>query len=118
MCTNIRGRQRVIWTPGAARAARRIATAAAVGGGGLTVLGAMTYGLLLAEGVLARHIVGRPHGLKGPDADGLYGRAFHGAPIRMVLLGDSTSVGLGLTEPRDTPGANLATGLASVAERP
>ncbi|MBO3750690.1 SGNH/GDSL hydrolase family protein [Streptosporangiaceae bacterium NEAU-GS5] len=78
----------------------------------------MTYGLLMAEAVMARHIVGRPHGLKGPDADGLYGRAFHGPPIRLVMLGDSTSVGLGLVEPRDTPGANLANGLAAVAERP
>ncbi|MFC7647691.1 hypothetical protein ACFQX6_49755 [Streptosporangium lutulentum] len=48
----------MIWTPGVARAARRIAAAAAVGGGGLTALSAATYGLLFAEGVLARRIVG------------------------------------------------------------
>ncbi|MFF5206654.1 SGNH/GDSL hydrolase family protein [Streptosporangium sp. NPDC000396] len=105
------------WTPGAARAARRIAAAAAVGGGGLTALGAAAYGLLLAEGVLARRIVGRPHGMEGPPSDGVYGD-FEGEPIRMVMLGDSTSVGLGTTDPADTPAVLIASGLSVIAERP
>ncbi|GGL11467.1 SGNH/GDSL hydrolase family protein [Planomonospora parontospora] len=105
------------WTPGAARAARRIAAAAAVGGGGLTLLGAATYGILFAEGVLARRIVGRPHGMEGPPSDGVYGE-FGGEPIRMAMLGDSTSVGLGMTDPADTPGVLIACGVAAVAERP
>jgi lysophospholipase L1-like esterase len=107
----------VIWTSGVARAARRIATAAALGGGGLTVLGAVTYGLLMAEAMVARKIVGRPHGVDGPPSDGTYG-AFPGEPIRMVVLGDSTSVGLGMTRPQDTPAVNIAFGLAALAERP
>ncbi|MEZ0073410.1 SGNH/GDSL hydrolase family protein [Planotetraspora sp. GP83] len=107
----------MIWTSGAARAARRIATAAALGGGGLTALGAVTYGLLMAEAMVARRIVGQPHGLDGPPADGLYGD-FPGEPIRMVVLGDSTSVGLGMTDPADTPAVIIARGLAAVAERP
>ncbi|WP_433245566.1 SGNH/GDSL hydrolase family protein [Streptosporangium sp. CA-135522] len=105
------------WTPGAARTARRIAAAAAVGGGGLTALGAATYGLLLAEAMVARRIVGRPHGMEGPPSDGVYG-AFEGEPIRMVMLGDSTSVGLGTTDPAETPGVLIASSLAVVAERP
>ncbi|WP_308169597.1 SGNH/GDSL hydrolase family protein [Acrocarpospora catenulata] len=108
----------MFWTPGAARAARRIATAAVLGGGGLTALGAATYGLLLAEAVLARRIVGQPHGEDGPPSDGLYGAEFEGAPIRMVMLGDSTSVGLGMSSPDQTPAVSLANGLAAVAERP
>ncbi|MGW4425405.1 SGNH/GDSL hydrolase family protein [Streptosporangium sp. NPDC004631] len=107
----------MIWTPGAARAARRIAAGAAVGGGGLTALGAVTYGLLLAEAELARRIVGRPHGMEGPPSDGIYGD-FGGEPIRLVMLGDSTSVGLGTTDPAETPGVLIATGLAVIAERP
>ncbi len=107
----------MIWTPGAARTARRIATAAAVGGGGLTVLGAATYALLLAEATVARRIVGQPHGLDGPPADGVYGD-FDGEPISMVMLGDSTAVGLGMTDPADTPGVSIALSLATVAERP
>ncbi|GAA0379109.1 SGNH/GDSL hydrolase family protein [Microbispora corallina] len=107
----------MFWTTGAARAARRIATAAALGGGGLTALGAVTYGLLMAEAMLARRIVGQPHGLDGPPSDGVYG-AYPGEPLRMVVLGDSTSVGLGMTRPQDTPAVVIALGLAAVAERP
>ncbi|GLW97604.1 SGNH/GDSL hydrolase family protein [Microtetraspora sp. NBRC 16547] len=107
----------MIWTPGAARAARRIATAAAMGGGGITALGVATYGLLMAEALIARRIVGNPYGMDGPDADGVYGD-FEGEPIRMVMLGDSTSVGLGMALPTNTPAVNLAHGLAAVAERP
>ncbi|MEU8173947.1 SGNH/GDSL hydrolase family protein [Microbispora hainanensis] len=107
----------MVWTSGAVRAARRIATAAALGGGGLTALGAVTYGLLMAEAMVARRIVGQPHGLDGPDSDGVYG-AFPGEPIRMAVLGDSTSVGLGMTAAEDTPGVRIAYGLAAVAERP
>jgi lysophospholipase L1-like esterase len=114
----------VIWTPGTARAARRIATAAAVGSGGVTALGAAVYGLLMAEAMLARKIVGRPHGMVGPAADGIYGdwRGQGGdapaEPINLVMLGDSTSVGLGMTEPSTTPAVLLANGLAAAAERP
>ncbi|WP_030451945.1 SGNH/GDSL hydrolase family protein [Herbidospora cretacea] len=107
----------MIWTPGAARAARRIATAAALGGGGVTALGAATYALLLAEAMVARRIVGRPVSEDGPPSDGVYGDQ-PGEPISMAMLGDSTSVGLGMTDPMDTPGVNLALGLAAVAERP
>ncbi len=107
----------MIWTPGVARAARRIATAAALGGGGLTALGATAYGLLIAESLVARKVIGRPHGMDGPSADGTYGD-FSGEPIRMVMLGDSTSVGLGVRDPAKTPGVLLAGGLAEVAERP
>ncbi|GAB3135677.1 SGNH/GDSL hydrolase family protein [Microbispora hainanensis] len=107
----------MVWTSGAVRAARRIATAAALGGGGLTALGAVTYGLLMAEAMVARRIVGQPHGLDGPHSDGVYG-AFPGEPIRMAVLGDSTSVGLGMTDAEDTPGVRIAYGLAAVAERP
>lgn len=105
------------WTPGAVRTARRIAAAAAVGGGGITALGAATYGLLLAEALLARRIVGRPHGMEGPPSDGVYGD-FDGEPIRMVMLGDSTSVGLGTNDPAETPAVLIASGLSVVAERP
>ncbi|MFI6484170.1 SGNH/GDSL hydrolase family protein [Nonomuraea sp. NPDC050663] len=107
----------MIWTPGVARAARRIAAAAAVGGGGLTALGVTAYGLLLAEGLVARKVIGRPHGMEGPTADGSYG-AFPGMPISLVMLGDSTSVGLGMSDPAHTPGVLIANGLAAVAERP
>jgi lysophospholipase L1-like esterase len=107
----------VVWAAGMARAARRIATAAALGGGGLTVLGATAYGLLMAESVVARRIIGRPHGLEGPPSDGVYGE-FAGEPLSLTMLGDSLSVGLGMADPARTPGVLLANGLAAVSERP
>ena len=105
------------WAAGTARAARRIATAAALGGGGLTALGATAYGLLIAESLLARRTIGRPHGMSGPAADGTYGD-YPGRPLRLTMLGDSTAVGLGASDPTRTPAVLLAHGLAAVAERP
>ncbi|MFI7444389.1 SGNH/GDSL hydrolase family protein [Nonomuraea indica] len=107
----------MVWAPGAARAARRIAIAAALGGGGLTALGATAYGLLIVESLVARKVIGQPHGLDGPPSDGVYGD-FPGEPLTLVMLGDSTSVGLGASAPDRTPAVLIANGLAALAERP
>ncbi|WP_405005948.1 SGNH/GDSL hydrolase family protein [Kitasatospora purpeofusca] len=106
-----------------ARVARRIATAAAYGGGGLGVLGVGLVGLLLTESKLAVQAIGILDG-DPPRADGVYGEAFADSaaepqpPLVLAFLGDSTAAGLGVLRARDTPGALLAAGLASVAERP
>ncbi len=99
------------------RHARRIAAAAAFGGGGLAGLGAAGVGVLLAEAKLARRWIGTPYGTVGPDASGLYG-AGPGRPIELALLGDSTSVGMGVTDVTASPGAVIATGLAALSGRP
>ncbi|MFD4910568.1 SGNH/GDSL hydrolase family protein [Kitasatospora purpeofusca] len=106
-----------------ARVARRIATAAAYGGGGLGVLGVGLVGLLLTESKLAVQAIGILDG-DPPRADGVYGEAFADSaaepqpPLVLAFLGDSTAAGLGVLRARETPGALLAAGLASVAERP
>ncbi|NGO70926.1 SGNH/GDSL hydrolase family protein [Streptomyces boncukensis] len=108
-----------------ARVARRIATAAAYGGGGIGLLGGAAVGLLFAEVQLAKRKVGGSLD-QPPLADGLYGAAFArqrepqrtGRPLRLALLGDSTAAGQGVHRPRQTPGALLASALAAVAERP
>ncbi|GAA2059840.1 SGNH/GDSL hydrolase family protein [Streptomyces albiaxialis] len=104
-----------------ARVARRIATAAAYGGGGIGLLGGATVGLLFAEVQLAKRKVGGSAD-QPPLADGLYGSTFarlhSGRPLRLALLGDSTAAGQGVHRPRQTPGALLASALAAVAERP
>ncbi|WP_461029700.1 SGNH/GDSL hydrolase family protein, partial [Streptomyces sparsus] len=103
-----------------ARVARRIATAAAYGGGGIGLVSGAAVGLLLAEMRLARHRVGSSDD-EPPMADGLYGAAFahwEGPPLRLAFLGDSTAAGLGVHRARQTPGALLASGAAAVAERP
>jgi lysophospholipase L1-like esterase len=83
----------------------------------LAGLGAAGLGVLLAEAKLARRQIGTPYGLIGPDAEGIYGTG-SGVPIELALLGDSSSVGLGATDPRATPGAVIATGLAALSGRP
>ncbi|MFI9105607.1 SGNH/GDSL hydrolase family protein [Streptomyces fildesensis] len=104
-----------------ARVARRIATAAAYGGGGISLLGGAAVGVLLAEVSLAKRVVGGSDDVP-PRADGRYGSAFSHrtdeVPLRLCFLGDSTAAGQGVHRARETPGALLASGLAAVAERP
>jgi lysophospholipase L1-like esterase len=97
--------------------ARRIAAAAAFGGGGVGALGAALYGILVTEVRMARRLIGQPFGHEGPGGDGVYG-AGPGAPIVLAMLGDSTSVGLGVNDPWETPGVVVSQGLAAIAGRP
>jgi lysophospholipase L1-like esterase len=99
-----------------ARRARRIAAAAAFGGGGIAGLGAAGWGLLATEAKLARRWIGTPFGRQGPDASGTFG-AGAGGPIVLAMLGDSSSIGLGVDDPAQTPGAVIASGLAAISGR-
>ena len=96
--------------------ARRIATAAMFGGGGLGLLTAAGWGLLYGEAKLARRWVGTPDG-QPPQADGIWG-AGGGLPIRLAVLGDSSAAGLGVDDAMATPAVLLAAGLSEVAGRP
>ncbi|TDD84808.1 SGNH/GDSL hydrolase family protein [Actinomadura rubrisoli] len=98
--------------------ARRIAAAAAYGGGGITALGGITFGLVVVEARLARRMIGATVNGDPPVADGLYGGSLGGRPLSLVMLGDSTAAGLGAHDPDETPAAMLAAGLSSIAERP
>jgi lysophospholipase L1-like esterase len=128
-----------------ARVARRIATAAAYGSGGLGLIGGAAVGLLFTEAQIAKRRVGGSDD-PPPVADGIYGAAYapwpeaggapgrapdgmgaraahtapgtHVRPLRIAILGDSTAAGQGVSRPRQTPGALLASALAAVAERP
>ncbi|MFS3129417.1 SGNH/GDSL hydrolase family protein [Nocardioides sp. Bht2] len=101
---------------GKAAAARKLAAAAAYGGGGLSVLGGSLYGVLRAEAALARKVIGNATGTP-PDATGWYGRGRPGPAITVALLGDSSAAGYGVAKVEQTPGANLASGLAERADR-
>ncbi len=101
---------------GTAGAARKLASAAAYGGGGLSVLGAGLYGLLRAEAKLARRAIGETTG-PPPDATGWYGRGRPGPAIKVALLGDSSAAGYGVDRVAETTGALLASGLAERADR-
>jgi lysophospholipase L1-like esterase len=101
---------------GTAGAARKLASAAAYGGGGLSVLGAGIYGLLRAEVKLARRTIGDATG-EPPDATGWYGHGRPGPALRVVLLGDSAAAGYGVQRVTETTGAFLASGIAERADR-
>lgn len=105
---------------GRARRARRIASTAAYGGGGVAAagaaLGALGWGVIQAEAALARHLIG-PVGDEGPGDSGTYG-AGPGEPIEFVVLGDSSAAGLGADRATETVGAIIASGVSALTSRP
>ena len=97
---------------------RRLATATAYGGGGVGLAGAALVALLREEARAARRKVeARAATADPPSGDGLYGRG-RGKPLRFVVLGDSSAVGLGVDRAAETPGVLIAAALAELAERP
>ncbi|HEY0475685.1 MAG TPA: SGNH/GDSL hydrolase family protein [Kribbella sp.] len=99
-----------------ARAAKRLAQAAAFGGGGLGLIGAALYGVLTAEAEYAKRVIGPMRTYPTPG-NGLYGR-YPGHPITLAMIGDSSAAGYGTSSPDETPGVLLACGLAELAKRP
>jgi lysophospholipase L1-like esterase len=105
--------------------ARKLATAAAYGGGGLGALGALggaaLYGLIVGETKLARRRIPEPEA-DPPASDGTLWSAAgvdpDRAPLRLAVLGDSTAAGYGVHRDRETPAAQLALGISTVARRP
>ena len=67
---------------------------------------------------VARRRIGKPLGEDALDADRIWRRRHDGAPIDLVLLGDSIAAGLGAERPKDTLGARLAKGIARATHRP
>jgi lysophospholipase L1-like esterase len=96
--------------------ARRVAATAALGGGGLSVLGGSMWGLLVAEAQLARRTIGNAEG-DPPTASGWYGHGRPGPAVKIALIGDSSAAGYGVAEVDETPGAILASGVADAADR-
>jgi lysophospholipase L1-like esterase len=101
---------------GKAAAARKLASAGAYGGVGVSVLGGALYGLLRLEAKVARKTIGRIDG-DPPDSTGWYGRGRPGPAIKVALLGDSSAAGYGVDRVEETPGALLASGLAERTDR-
>ena len=101
---------------GTAGAARKLASAAAYGGGGLSLLGASLYGLLRVEAHAARRTIGNADG-DPPDPTGWYGRGRPGPAVKLAVLGDSSAAGYGVQRVEETPGALLASGVAERADR-
>ena len=93
-----------------AATARRLATGAAFGGGGVGLAGAALYALLREEARAARRKVeARTSKDDPPSGDGIYGRG-RGKPLVFTVLGDSSAVGLGVDKATETPGVLVAAG--------
>lgn len=98
--------------------ARRIASRAAYGGGGLVATSATALAVLWAEARLARRRVG-PVSKDTYGVDATYvAPGVAGSPLRIAVLGDSAAAGLGADAPTDTPGVIIAKGLAEHSGRP
>lgn len=103
---------------GRTAAARRLASAAAVGGGGLSLLGAGLYGVLRAEAAIARRTIGEPTDeTPVPDATGWYGRERRGPAVRIALLGDSGAASYGVHRVEETVGAQVASAVSEATGR-
>ena len=101
-----------------AATARRLATGAAYGGGGVALGGAALVALLREEARAARRKVEARTNKDGPPSgDGVYGSG-KGKPLVFVVLGDSSAVGLGVERAAETPGVLVAAALSELAERP
>jgi len=105
---------------GRARRARKIAATAAYGGGigaaGIGVLGLVGYGVLKAETLMARRLVGQVFD-GAPDDDAVYGAGL-GQPIQLLVLGDSSAAGMGADAAHQTVGAIIANGVSALSGRP
>jgi lysophospholipase L1-like esterase len=101
---------------GKAGAARKLAAAAAYGGGGLSLAGASLFGVIVAEARLARRMIGDSHDFV-PDSTGWYGRDRPGPAIRIALLGDSIASAYGVKTVEETTGAQIGAGISQVSGR-
>lgn len=92
---------------------RRTITVALAG----AVAGAAAGRLLLGrQAAAARAVIGKPFGETALDADRTWKKKY-GAPIELLLVGDSIAAGLGADRPKDTLGGRLARGLAQETHR-
>lgn len=98
------------WREAGAIAAVFLAGAALVGFGGRL--------LLTRQAVIARARIGKPLGEVSLDADRTWRKKLDGAPVDLLLLGDSLAAGLGAQRRKETLGGRLAKGLAAEVNRP
>lgn len=74
--------------------------------------------VLRRQAAHARRQIGKPLGEQAPSADRVWRPGYEGAPIELLVLGDSIAAGLGAERRKDTLGARLARALARRRQRP
>jgi lysophospholipase L1-like esterase len=113
-----------------ARGGHRLATMAAYAGGAVSAVAALGMGVLFGQAMIARFTIPGAEA-PPPRCDGEYGARFRaaatsrptsdpgaGSVIRLAVIGDSTAAGYGVRTRAETPGALLATWIATAARRP
>jgi lysophospholipase L1-like esterase len=85
---------------------------------GVGVTAVVVREVLRRQAAVARRRIGKPLGELAPDSDRVWRRSLEGAPVELLLLGDSIAAGLGAERRKDTLGARLAKGLARRSRRP
>jgi lysophospholipase L1-like esterase len=87
------------------------------GGGAVTAVGLAALAVILGQAEAARRTIPLAEA-PPPIANGLYGGTRRKAPLRLVVMGDSSAAGFGVRRGRQTPGALIATGLSRRLEQP
>lgn len=75
-------------------------------------------GMLRRQAAIARRRIGKPLGEQALDADRIWCADYGGAPIEMLVIGDSIAAGLGVGRRKETPGARIAKGVGREVRRP
>lgn len=70
------------------------------------------------QAAVARRRIGKPLGEQSLDADRIWRPRLDGAPLDLLLLGDSLAAGLGAARRKETLGARLAKAVARRLHRP
>lgn len=98
------------------RPARRLLASTGLAAAAVAVsTAASAYGLR-RQAAAARAAIGKPLGEEAHRADRTYKKKY-GAPIDLLLLGDSIAAGLGADRPKETLGGQLARRLARATHR-
>ncbi|WP_091231405.1 SGNH/GDSL hydrolase family protein [Microbacterium sp. 3J1] len=74
--------------------------------------------VLAHQAAVARRRIGKPLGEQSIDADRIWRRSLEGAPVDLLMLGDSLAAGLGAERRKETLGGRLAKGMARRMHRP
>ncbi|WP_144877092.1 SGNH/GDSL hydrolase family protein [Microbacterium sp. 1.5R] len=98
-----------------------LAARAGVGAGigvAAVALAAGIRAVLARQAAVARRRIGKPLGEQSLDADRVWRSRLDGAPLELLVLGDSVAAGLGAQRRKETLGGRLAKGLARRLHRP
>lgn len=74
--------------------------------------------VLQRQAAQARRLIGKPLGESAPQADRVWRASQPGAPVDLLVVGDSIAAGLGAARRKDVLGARVAKGVGAALGRP